>query len=84
MSRQFTRIFSEIVTDIREKLVEEPWYGRPLDRHPPTHEAGEPANLAALMGWAKKSDAPGDHPRALDAPQIDLEPDWEPDLDPDR
>lgn len=61
MSSRFARIFAEIVTDLREKLVEEPWYGRPLDRAAPQHaSAAEPVSLAALMGWDKLPDTPGD------------------------
>lgn len=51
----FARAFGAAITDIRQKLVEEPWFGRPVT--PPVH-AVQPS-LAEAMGWATS----GDHQR---------------------
>ncbi len=43
----------DAITDIREKLVEEPWYGRTLDV--PVSELGEPKHAPDLSPSADKT-----------------------------
>lgn len=49
----FVNGFGTALTDIRQKLVEEPWFGR---RVTPPISAERPSSLAEALGWATSAD----------------------------
>jgi len=54
----FTEGFGQAVADIRQKLVEEPWFGRAV-----TPANGMEPSLSETLGWT----LPGNPERGLDA-----------------
>lgn len=52
----FAECFGDVVRDVREKLVEEPWFGRAMDDPKPP----EPGSLAEMFGWERRGAEVGD------------------------
>lgn len=50
----FTEFFGATVKDIREKVVEEPWFGRALSNEndrKPAYDGSRDASLNEMLGW---------------------------------
>ncbi len=55
----FAESFGDAISDIREKLVEEPWFGRPST--PPT--APKDQSMAEAFGWTERGQSPPTTPQ---------------------
>lgn len=63
----FTKAFGDAVADIRQKLVEEGWFGRPLIARP--EHRGQ--SLDEALGWAHGPKDDARDPELGRAPEID-------------